>query len=110
MRTIDPDAPDVAAIKETGNKKVALVTLGKGHKISDVMKKKKVLKDNKNYSKVFVEPQKSLSEQRAEANMRALARATQGVSYKRGRVVEETDERPRQRQRTDRKDKPPDAE
>ena len=86
MKSIDPSAPDVKTVSEVGKNKVALVTLGKGHSVSEVMKKKSTLKDRKPYSRVFIEPQKSIAEQRAEANIRALTRATKGLEYRRGKV------------------------
>ena len=67
---------------------MALVTLGKGHTVSEVMRKKAALKDKKPYSRVYIEPQKSIAEQRAEANIRALTKAAKGLEYRRGKVME----------------------
>ena len=88
IKIINPEAPAVKTVSEMGKNKVALVTLGKGHKLSEVMKKKSTLREKKPYSRVFIEPQKTIAEQRTEANIRALAKATRGVGYQRGRVTD----------------------
>ena len=80
--------PATSAYTEMGKNKVALVTLGKGHKISEIMKKKAALREKKPYTRVFIEPHKTIMEQRTEANIRTLAKATKGVEFKRGRVTE----------------------
>ena len=87
LKSIDPNAPDVLKIETLGKSKNALVTLGENHTIGEVMKKKSCLKNNKEYSKVFIEPQKSITEQKQEASLRMLARATNGLKFRRGQIV-----------------------
>ena len=67
IKMIDEKAPQVSKIKKLGTSKAALVTLGKGHKTAHVMRKKATLKRKAPYSRVFIELQKSIQEQRQEA-------------------------------------------
>ena len=92
LKSINKDAPEPEEIKEIGQGKVAQVTLAKEHKIGQVMKHKSSLRNSQQYKKVYIEPKKSILEQKQEATLRALARATKGVTFRRGQIVEEKKE------------------
>ena len=86
LKTLDVKAPDILDATKIGSSNVLKITLGPGHTIGDVLKVKRELKNSKTYEKIYIDKEKSVSEQKTEASLRAIAYVTPGLTFYRGQL------------------------
>jgi len=97
LQTLDRKAPDILTAKLIGNNNIIIVTLGKNHKIGDVLKVKRDLRKHKQYERVYIDVEKSITQQKAEASLRAIANVTPGLKFQRGQLQVEMGNQHKQR-------------
>ena len=107
LKTLDSKVPKIASVAQLGNSNIIIVTLGNGHNIGDVLKLKRELRKHKQYERVYIDVEKSIAEQRAEASLRAIANVTPGLKYLRGQLQADKDNPRNQRPGTAKDQTPP---